>query len=618
MNSEYKADMVDVLFFEGKKRVSEEDEEKLFSKFLRHHKRNLEVIILISLLLLGIICAYIGFFLQESLEFTSENFLKVTYSTFQLFVLQFNPDLTPPINLFLQIARFLCPIALYVSATLAILSLFHDTVKLILLVVRKNHVVVCGLNKRVMDLISDCIYGKEKVVIIEKDKDNENISKAKEFDATVVIGDYTDRFVLRKARVHRAKYLIAFTADDYVNFDIANQVNKILKKKREDFKCFIHVKDSNLNISQFLPKPQFQVRTFNIYQNSARFLFLSNDVNPVIDIWSKKGQLHFLIIGFKEMGENIFLQAANLGRYPEGGKMEFTIVDEDIDRLRDNFFYRYRNIKKICDISESEDTLQEKLRKAGEFWVNLWETVPFKKINFKEIKTKAFLKLEEIVKSINNITAVFVCFDDKSLAIQYEDCLRSILDPYNIPIYVQLDDDQKIIAFSKADKIYPFGISKKSCSREFIIREKLDLIAKAIHESYNKALLEKAKKEGKTIKVRPWEDLTTRYKNSNRLQADHNLIKLKTIGCYIERPKGKKVDEFSFKQNEVEILAELEHNRWCAEQLIYAKNVETEGHRDLKPFGALDQDEKDKDYNFIRKIPNRFENFIIRRKSNEE
>ena len=123
--------------------------------------------------------------------------------------------------------------------------------------------------------------------------------------------------------------------------------------------------------------------------------------------------------------------------------------------------------------------------------------------------------------------------------------------------------------------------------------------------------------EGKELKTRSWEDLTNRYKNSNRLQADHNLIKLKTIGCYIERSKGKEVEEFSFKPNEIETLAQLEHNRWCAEQLIYAKNVETEGHRDLKPFKDLPQDEKEKDYDFVRNIPNRFENYEIQRTSSK-
>ena len=51
------------------------------------------------------------------------------------------------------------------------------------------------------------------------------------------------------------------------------------------------------------------------------------------------------------------------------------------------------------------------------------------------------------------------------------------------------------------------------------------------------------------------------------------------------------------------MLARMEHNRWCAEQYIYIKDLTKNGLEDLIPFDELPEIEKEKDYNAVKKIP---------------
>ena len=226
---------------------------------------------------------------------------------------------------------------------------------------KKNHVVICGLDKKVIQLISDFKDNKENVVVIEKNGNNTNILKAENLGAIVLIGEYSDFFMLAKAKIHRANYLIAFTDNDYQNIEVGINANRILKEKEKfqkskikaKIKCFIHIRDTDLRNTEFLldPHPRFILKTFNIFENSTRFLFLSKAVEPILKKWSERKQVHLLIVGFREMGEAVLLQTAKLGVFPEGEKLKFTILDQNIHVQKDNFMYRYPNIEEICDIT---------------------------------------------------------------------------------------------------------------------------------------------------------------------------------------------------------------------------------------------------------------------------
>src|SRR5207249_1639910 len=64
----------------------------------------------------------------------------------------------------------------------------------------------------------------------------------------------------------------------------------------------------------------------------------------------------------------------------------------------------------------------------------------------------------------------------------------------------------------------------------------------------------------------PWERLPEGFKESNRNQADHIGLKLQAIGCDLAPLTEWDAHTFSFTPEEVERMAQMEHERWVEER----------------------------------------------------
>jgi hypothetical protein len=63
-----------------------------------------------------------------------------------------------------------------------------------------------------------------------------------------------------------------------------------------------------------------------------------------------------------------------------------------------------------------------------------------------------------------------------------------------------------------------------------------------------------------------WEELPPTLQESNRDQAAHIADKLQAIGCSMHEITGREPERLSFTENEIETMAEMEHDRWVAER----------------------------------------------------
>jgi hypothetical protein len=91
-----------------------------------------------------------------------------------------------------------------------------------------------------------------------------------------------------------------------------------------------------------------------------------------------------------------------------------------------------------------------------------------------------------------------------------------------------------------------------------------DTVARAIHEGYRAD--QAGRKPAGDPAMADWEHLPEHLRESNRQEADHIVEKLRVIG-YEMREAGGAVELESLTDEEVELLAELEHDRWTAERL---------------------------------------------------
>lgn len=106
----------------------------------------------------------------------------------------------------------------------------------------------------------------------------------------------------------------------------------------------------------------------------------------------------------------------------------------------------------------------------------------------------------------------------------------------------------------------------------------------------------------------PWEKLPEGEREQNRDQVRSFCDKLREIG-YTMRPATAKAEPFRPTKEEVEMLAEAEHDRWWrlkrSQGWTYGEPTDKDRmiHQDMKPYAQLSEESKDWDRNVVRDIP---------------
>ncbi|MBE9572186.1 MAG: AAA family ATPase [Proteobacteria bacterium] len=145
-------------------------------------------------------------------------------------------------------------------------------------------------------------------------------------------------------------------------------------------------------------------------------------------------------------------------------------------------------------------------------------------------------------------------------------------------------------------------------SRNVILGAAREELARAIHEKYLED--QKNNKPASDPSMQPWETLNENLKESNRRQADHIPEKLRKVDCGFAPVVNKEPAIFEFTPQEIEILAENEHERWVSERQLDGwvlgekKDVEKKISLYLIPWSDLTEDEKELDRQAMRNLSN--------------
>jgi serine phosphatase RsbU (regulator of sigma subunit) len=157
------------------------------------------------------------------------------------------------------------------------------------------------------------------------------------------------------------------------------------------------------------------------------------------------------------------------------------------------------------------------------------------------------------------------------------------------------------------------------------INEKIVLkLAKAIHSRYQHEVRKQKTGQEKgfhtfgffnpgnsgSSEFSDFEDLPEEIKHSNLDNAYHIPTKLLSIGYVISRvQKGYKPIALRLNEEETEIMAKVEHIRWCWDKIlngwIYGnvKDSRKKTHPAIIPYEDLSESEKEKDRELVRLIP---------------
>jgi hypothetical protein len=220
-----------------------------------------------------------------------------------------------------------------------------------------------------------------------------------------------------------------------------------------------------------------------------------------------------------------------------------------------------------------------------------------------------------------DVTRAYVCLDDEADALVGGLGLHSRGETAGVRVTVVLaDEDAGSGAVLSSDEgrfnhISSFGVLTAATSDQLLLRGVNELIARAQHAQWLRA--ERAKGVTKEINpnVTEWENLSEEWREDNRRFADDLYAKLKETHCMlVPAPlRDPREPPFTFTSDELEQLARHEHDRWMkskrADGWTYGpvRDNAAKIHDQLKPYDELDENNKDKDRDAIRELPEMLE-----------
>jgi hypothetical protein len=143
--------------------------------------------------------------------------------------------------------------------------------------------------------------------------------------------------------------------------------------------------------------------------------------------------------------------------------------------------------------------------------------------------------------------------------------------------------------------------------RDVLLGAARERLAQAIHARFRAD--HKSERRANDASMRPWRGLLEHLKESNRQQADHIPVKLRRVHCGFEPAGDDAQPEVTFTDQEVEILAEMEHDRFVAERRqaqwteSRRRNPAAKKTPYLVPWSDLTKKIKDYDRKAVRAIP---------------
>jgi hypothetical protein len=213
------------------------------------------------------------------------------------------------------------------------------------------------------------------------------------------------------------------------------------------------------------------------------------------------------------------------------------------------------------------------------------------------------------------VSAVYVCLaeDARSLvaALALHQRTREHLAE-TVPIVVSTSGEGGLPSLARGvGTLHPFSVLDRTCRAELLLSgTRNEILARAMHAEY----VRKQSADGQTPATNPsmvgWDELPESLRESNRRQADHIGLKLKTIGCALAPRVDWRAPLLELAPEEVELLARLEHDRWRAERLLdgwtYAagpKDLTRKTSPFLVPWEQIPEGQRDYDRNTVRNLP---------------
>lgn len=530
----------------------------------------------------------------------------LVYYTMQL-VPMISGALPHPVPLALEIARHLLPIVEGYAGVVALVVVLSRQLERLRLAGLRDHVIICGLGRKGLLLARRFKTLGLATVIIERAAENPFVGQCRDEGLMVLISDATQDDALVKAGARSARYVIAVCGDDGVNAAVAAAARRLGARRRaRPLTCVLHVVDPRvcelLREGELSPESAGGVRLdlFNVYELGAREMLSEHPPTPHGDV----AATHPLVVGLGRLGRSVIIQAARDWQphfRKTGERLRITALGRDAERRVAALQARYPRLADFCEITPCSLDLV-----AADF-----QCAP---VIFD-------------AQGRCDVTAAYVCVEDETLALATALTLAHDLRGCRVPVVVRVSEHVGLVTLARAAQsrtgtgegpeapLYAFALLERTCTPEIVLGGTHETLARAIHEEYiHEEYVRRRSGLGESRETNPalvpWGELPARLQEANRSQADHIGIKLAAAGYELNPLTDWDADLFSFTSQEVERLAELEHERWVDDYAkagwTYAageKNIKARTHPSLVLWSELSEEEKEKDRDVVRLLP---------------
>jgi len=585
--------------------------------------------------LVAILLGFVGFLIEQKNQEGSWSVLGILYLTFQLFTLESGSYFgVGAMNPALEVARWMAPLVAAFTAAEAVASLFYDKWQLWRARSLRGHVIVCGLGEKGLLLTRAFREMGLPVFCIEKDDLNDFIAPARALGAVVLMGNATEPETLTQAQIQTARYLIAVCTEDGVNAEIATVARALVNgaghrgsgggsssSSRPPLTCVTHV--VNPQLWHLLRRWEiagagdtFRMQFFNTYDIGARALLSAHP--PFPRSRSHPEYLpHLLVVGGGQMGQSVLLHAlrewcerfeitvggegAGAAAAAPPARLHVTVVDRQVPSVMAWLRLRHPDLDRFCDLNAVEmDPASPEFQRA------------------------AFLEAGAGGEGFGPVTIAYVCLPDDS------ECLSAALALHRrghancLPVVACLVRDVGLASLlqgeeiraledADADTLFGFSLLERTCTPELVLGGTTEVLARAIHEHYLHRHADERDQglaSGATpANAVPWEALSEEWRESNRHQAEHIGQKLHAIGCSIAPVLDWGDGTFPFTPEEVETMAEMEHERWRDERVQQGwsygpqRDEAKRTNPSLLPWNELPEEAREFNRDTVRRIP---------------
>lgn len=554
----------------------------------------------------AIILGTIGYWISTGSTPGINAWLDALYRSLQLLLFRMTP--VNSIHWTLDLARWLAATVFGLATVLAVFRVFHNELRQIRLQIPwPRHVVILGLGPMTLQLVQ-CYRGQgRRVVVVAPTFDTKSGDICRAKGTTLIMGELADPATLIKARVYRASHVIALSEEDSTNIAIADEVRKLILKRecrshsntQPIVKCFVHLSDVDARTSlrasaAFGGVCRCPIRFFDLFDAAARKLLLDADQMPLDQGGIGKDDprhAHLVILGFGRMGQTIALRAAQLGHFANGKPLRISVIDQQADQRKQALLFRYPNFEKTCQI---------------EFHACDMESLPARQM------------LETWSADKTNVVSIVICFDHDELAMEVALRMKSKFDLMQVPLFVRMSSKSGFASVLQGataampSQVHAFGMVEDCCTDHLLEDTLNEKLAETIHNSFRVEKIEAYRRKNenpdKDISTRIWTELDEGLKDSNLQQANHIDIKLHAIGLERVSIIDPRLPVELLGPDDVELLAEMEHNRWNAERWLQgwtlgASNKPNKVTPYLVPWNKLTNDVQEYDRQTVRKIP---------------